>query len=49
MLSIPRDSYVKIPEKGKDKITHAHSYGGPATTIETVENFLKFQLITMLK
>ena len=41
LLSIPRDSYVKIPDHGKDKITHAHSYGGPATTIETVENLLR--------
>ncbi|MDC3415974.1 LCP family protein [Aquibacillus salsiterrae] len=38
MLSIPRDSYVYIPEVGyKDKITHAHAYGGPQATIETVE------------
>ena len=29
MLSIPRDSYVYIPEKKKrDKITHAHVYDG---------------------
>ena len=41
LLSIPRDSYVNIPGKGKDKITHAHSYGGPATTIKTVENLLE--------
>ena len=40
LLSIPRDSYVRIPDHGKDKITHAHSYGGPATTIETVEKLL---------
>lgn len=38
LLSIPRDSYVYIPERGKeDKITHAHAFGGPAATIETVE------------
>ena len=38
MLSIPRDSYVYIPEKEKkDKITHAHVYGGTEGTIETVE------------
>ncbi|WP_163539776.1 LCP family protein [Gracilibacillus sp. YIM 98692] len=41
MLSIPRDSYVYIPEQGyKTKINHAHSLGGPKSTIETVENFL---------
>lgn len=39
MLSIPRDSYVYIPEVGyNDKITHAHSFGGPQATVETVEN-----------
>nr|WP_234969352.1 LCP family protein [Bacillus mediterraneensis] len=38
MLSIPRDSYVYIPSEGKrDKITHAHAYGGVDGTIETVE------------
>ena len=38
MVSIPRDSYVYIPERGKkDKITHAHAYGGTEATIETVE------------
>ncbi|MDL4838898.1 LCP family protein [Aquibacillus rhizosphaerae] len=42
LLSIPRDSYVYIPEVDKfDKITHAHSFGGPKATIETVENFLE--------
>lgn len=40
MLSIPRDSYVYVPEVGyKTKITHAHAYGGPQATIETVEQF----------
>lgn len=38
MTSIPRDSYVYIPvEKRRDKITHAHVYGGPEATIEAVE------------
>jgi polyisoprenyl-teichoic acid--peptidoglycan teichoic acid transferase len=40
-LSIPRDSYVYIPYKNrKDKITHAHAYGGTLATIETVEELL---------
>lgn len=38
LLSIPRDSYVYIPHVGyKDKITHAHAFGGTLATIETVE------------
>ncbi|MGE7110325.1 LCP family protein [Lysinibacillus sp. NPDC047702] len=41
MLSIPRDSYVYIPNVGyEDKITHAHAYGGTLATIETVEKLL---------
>ncbi|GAB2538201.1 LCP family glycopolymer transferase [Gracilibacillus alcaliphilus] len=41
LLSIPRDSYVYIPEVGYEtKINHAHSFGGPKATIETVENLL---------
>ena len=42
LVSIPRDSYVYIPEVGyKDKITHAHSYGGTKASIETVEELLE--------
>ncbi len=38
MVSIPRDSLVYIPvEEKKDKITHAHAFGGTEGTIETVE------------
>jgi polyisoprenyl-teichoic acid--peptidoglycan teichoic acid transferase len=41
LVSIPRDSYVYIPEVGyKTKINHAHYYGGPKATIETVEETL---------
>lgn len=38
LVSIPRDSYVYIPKVGyKDKITHAHAFGGTQAAIETVE------------
>ncbi|WP_114746559.1 LCP family protein [Falsibacillus pallidus] len=41
LLSIPRDSYVYVPKiQEKTKITHAHAYGGPKATIDTVENLL---------
>ena len=41
MLSIPRDSYVYIPKVGyKDKITHAHAFGGTHAAIESVEEML---------
>lgn len=41
MVSIPRDSYVEIPSKGKfDKITHAFAYGGQKESVRAVEKFL---------
>lgn len=41
LLSIPRDSYVYIPEVGYEtKINHAHKFGGPNAAMETVENLL---------
>lgn len=41
LLTIPRDSYVYVPEVDYfTKITHAHYYGGPKATIDTIENFL---------
>lgn len=41
ILSIPRDSRVDIPgRKNKDKINHAHAYGGPDLTVRTVESLL---------
>jgi len=40
LLSIPRDSRVKIPGRGYEKINHAHVYGGPRLAMQTVEEFL---------
>lgn len=42
LLSIPRDSYVYVPEFGyEDKITHAHTAStGVNSTIDTVEEML---------
>ena len=41
LLTIPRDTYVYLPEiNGYTKINHAHAYGGPKTTVQTVEQFL---------
>lgn len=39
-LSILRDSFAEIPGHGAQKINAAYALGGPALTIETVENFL---------
>jgi LCP family protein required for cell wall assembly len=38
-LSIPRDTVAEIPGHGVQKINAAYSYGGPALTIRTVEQF----------
>ena len=36
LFSIYRDSYVNIPNKGWDKLTHAYSYGGYETALSTI-------------
>lgn len=38
MVSIPRDTYVEIPERGFDKINHAYAFGKTDLAISTVEN-----------
>lgn len=40
LLSIPRDTRVRIPGHGYDKINSAFAYGGEKLTQETVEDFL---------
>ena len=41
LVSIPRDSYVHIPEEEiYTKINHAHAYGGVELTLETVEELM---------
>ena len=40
LLSIPRDTRVKIQGHGYDKINSAYAYGGERLTERTVENFL---------
>lgn len=40
MVSIMRDSYVKIDGHGRDKLNHAYAYGGPQLTMKTLnQNF----------
>lgn len=40
LVSLPRDYWVPIPGRGTAKINAAYAYGGPALTVETVENLL---------
>lgn len=37
LTSLARDTYVEIPGKGSEKLTHAYAYGGIDLLIETVE------------
>ncbi|MGQ9902798.1 MAG: LCP family protein [Anaerolineae bacterium] len=37
MMSIPRDLYVPLPNRGQDRINTAHVYGGPRLAMQTVE------------
>lgn len=40
LLSIPRDTKVRIPGKGTTKMSHAFAYGGGELAVETVEDLL---------
>jgi LCP family protein required for cell wall assembly len=37
LVSVPRDSYVSSPGRGKNKINAAYSVGGPALLVRTLE------------
>jgi LCP family protein required for cell wall assembly len=37
VVSFPRDSWVEIPGRGKDKINASFSYGGPSLLIDTLK------------
>lgn len=38
LTSLARDTYVKIPGKGYEKLNHAYSYGGATLLMKTIEN-----------
>lgn len=38
LISIPRDTYVNIPGRGKDKINHAYAFGHEQLSIKTINN-----------
>ncbi len=37
MMSIPRDLYVPLPNRGQDRINTAHVYGGPQLAMQAIE------------
>lgn len=50
LVSIPRDSYVYIPEVDyKTKINHAHAHGGTKAAIDTVENLFELPVDYYIK
>lgn len=44
LMSIPRDTRVEIPGRGRDKINAAYAYGQASLAIRTVESFLGVDL-----
>lgn len=38
LTSLARDTYVKIPGKGYEKLNHAYNYGGATLLMKTIEN-----------
>lgn len=44
LLSVPRDTRVRIPGHGWDKINHAYAYGGRELTQATVEELLGIRI-----
>lgn len=38
VISIPRDSWVDIPGRGKNKINAGFSFGGPSLMVQTIES-----------
>ena len=44
ILSIPRDTRVKIPDYGMNRINATHAYGGIELTANTLESYLGVQI-----
>lgn len=44
ILSVPRDSYVRLPDGTQTKINHAHSYGGTELALQTIKEFVKIPI-----
>jgi LCP family protein required for cell wall assembly len=44
IVSIPPDSWVGIPGRGKDRITSAYALGGPPLLVQTVEQLTRIRI-----
>ena len=44
LISIPRDSWVDIPGRGRNKINASYAFGGPALLTQTVEQLTQVRI-----
>ena len=44
LVSIPRDSWVDIPGRGRNKINASYAFGGPTLLIQTVEQLTQVRI-----
>ena len=44
VVSIPRDSWVNVPDRGVNKISAAYGFGGPSLLVRTVEQLTKARI-----
>lgn len=44
LISVYRDTYLKITGRNLDKVTHAYSYGGPELTLSTLNSNLDLDI-----
>ncbi|WRL64300.1 LCP family protein [Blastococcus brunescens] len=44
LISIPRDSWVDIPGRGRNKINASYAFGGPTLLIQTVEQLTQVRI-----
>ncbi|UMZ75084.1 LCP family protein [Natranaerofaba carboxydovora] len=44
LVSIPRDTRVKLPGRGYERINHAYAYGGASYLKETLQDFLDINI-----
>lgn len=44
LISIPRDTYVNVPEYGMTKINHAYAYGQEQLSIKTINSYFGLDL-----
>jgi LCP family protein required for cell wall assembly len=44
LVSVYRDTYLQIPGRGLDKVTHAYAYGGPALSLSTLNSNLDLNI-----